>query len=96
MRGRRLPTPSQEQTSINPKTRRKRGFMEVTDEFPMAVGHPALSSERPGRPTDTDRGWLACILGAIKGRTHQCASLKGGDPAAGSPTATLLRLHPSR
>lgn len=26
---------------------------------------------------------------------HQ-ASLKGGDPAAGSPTATLLRLHPSR
>ena len=23
------------------------------------------------------------------------ASLKGGDPAAGSPTATLLRLHPS-
>ena len=23
-------------------------------------------------------------------------SLKGGDPAAGSPTATLLRLHPSR
>ena len=22
-------------------------------------------------------------------------SLKGGDPAAGSPTATLLRLHPS-
>jgi len=22
--------------------------------------------------------------------------LKGGDPAAGSPTATLLRLHPSR
>ena len=23
------------------------------------------------------------------------SSLKGGDPAAGSPTATLLRLHPS-
>jgi len=23
------------------------------------------------------------------------AILKGGDPAAGSPTATLLRLHPS-
>ena len=23
------------------------------------------------------------------------ASLKGGDPAAGSPTATLLRLHPN-
>ena len=26
----------------------------------------------------------------------QDGSLKGGDPAAGSPTATLLRLHPSR
>ena len=26
---------------------------------------------------------------------NQQASLKGGDPAAGSPTATLLRLHPS-
>jgi len=25
----------------------------------------------------------------------QGSSLKGGDPAAGSPTATLLRLHPS-
>ena len=24
-----------------------------------------------------------------------CDSRKGGDPAAGSPTATLLRLHPS-
>ena len=23
------------------------------------------------------------------------STLKGGDPAAGSPTATLLRLHPS-
>lgn len=27
---------------------------------------------------------------------YQKVSLKGGDPAAGSPTATLLRLHPSR
>jgi hypothetical protein len=25
----------------------------------------------------------------------QAQTLKGGDPAAGSPTATLLRLHPS-
>ncbi len=37
-----------------------------------------------------DRNRCAC--------THRIAasSLKGGDPAAGSPTATLLRLHPSR
>ena len=27
--------------------------------------------------------------------TPRASSLKGGDPAAGSPTATLLRLHPS-
>ena len=29
-------------------------------------------------------------------RIPRASSLKGGDPAAGSPTATLLRLHPSR
>ena len=29
-------------------------------------------------------------------RPGRAGSLKGGDPAAGSPTATLLRLHPSR
>ncbi len=29
------------------------------------------------------------------GRSRRPAVLKGGDPAAGSPTATLLRLHPS-
>ena len=28
-------------------------------------------------------------------RKLNCIFLKGGDPAAGSPTATLLRLHPS-
>src|SRR6187551_404354 len=27
---------------------------------------------------------------------HPVVTPKGGDPAAGSPTATLLRLHPSR
>jgi len=33
---------------------------------------------------------------AGQAQSHQDNSLKGGDPAAGSPTATLLRLHPSR
>ena len=28
-------------------------------------------------------------------RRHMTDSLKGGDPAAGSPTATLLRLSPN-
>jgi hypothetical protein len=32
----------------------------------------------------------------IRGGLPRRPSLKGGDPAAGSPTATLLRLHPSR
>ena len=31
-----------------------------------------------------------------KGSGYRDCTLKGGDPAAGSPTATLLRLHPSR
>ena len=50
----------------------------------------------------------ACQRAAALGpRTAQCGCvasprksrgslIKGGDPAAGSPTATLLRLHPSR
>ena len=37
------------------------------------------------------RGRLTTIRGQARAQ-----SLKGGDPAAGSPTATLLRLHPSR
>ena len=33
----------------------------------------------------------------VSAKRHQAVMLllKGGDPAAGSPTATLLRLHPS-
>ena len=44
-------------------------------------------------------GVRAAQLGSwCKDRRTNCSaiSLKGGDPAAGSPTATLLRLHPSR
>ena len=45
-----------------------------------------LSEERPHiGPTQIEASFDA-----------QAGSLKGGDPAAGSPTATLLRLHPSR
>ena len=36
------------------------------------------------------------LLAADPEVVRPAASLKGGDPAAGSPTATLLRLHPSR
>ena len=42
-----------------------------------------------GLPPDILRGYV--------GSNPYCfVSLKGGDPAAGSPTATLLRLRPSR
>ena len=35
---------------------------------------------------ETDTGLAASLAASL---------IKGGDPAAGSPTATLLRLHPS-
>ena len=39
----------------------------------------------------------AFIVSDLCGHSHGTATAisKGGDPAAGSPTATLLRLHPS-
>ncbi len=42
-----------------------------------------------GLPPDILRGYVGSNL-------YCFVSLKGGDPAAGSPTATLLRLRPSR
>ena len=39
---------------------------------------------------------LAITKGYVDSTTQGSSSLKGGDPAAGSPTATLLRLRPSR
>ena len=64
----------------------------------MARPGPAPSGARP-------QAWNACgnrhavRTGRSRGTDapHPTTlSLKGGDPAAGSPTATLLRLHPSR
>ena len=52
------------------------------------------------RERDTETAnCLSAIVYKNKVRSHKIfmgLSLKGGDPAAGSPTATLLRLHPSR
>ena len=39
---------------------------------------------------------LILLRGYVDGKYQSSFSLKGGDPAAGSPTATLLRLRPSR
>lgn len=41
---------------------------------------------------------LNALIQEISVDTHiagDISKVKGGDPAAGSPTATLLRLHPS-
>jgi hypothetical protein len=53
---------------------------------------------------DRHGAWRACRRDSLSGHPQpgdrnpppHGYSLKGGDPAAGSPTATLLRLHPSR
>ena len=43
----------------------------------------------------TDSGWDTGLTRLPYGDLRQRSPCKGGDPAAGSPTATLLRLHPS-
>ena len=58
---------------------------------------PGLSFSSVPRPRETDSAMRRALprpsrLRVGRGRTAPC---KGGDPAAGSPTATLLRLHPS-
>jgi hypothetical protein len=53
---------------------------------PSRVGE---SAGNPGNSLDWQVTCVGCSRGAWK------AFSKGGDPAAGSPTATLLRLHPS-
>ena len=45
-------------------------------------------SYKPLSPYQVSKGYVGSI--------YSLTSLKGGDPAAGSPTATLLRLRPSR
>ena len=39
--------------------------------------------------------WLIILEQTCEDTRVKNTCLKGGDPAAGSPTATLLRLHPS-
>ena len=40
--------------------------------------------------------YLLTLLALEVRNESNFSSLKGGDPTAGSPTVTLLRLHPSR
>ncbi len=48
---------------------------------------------RPKFPVAAGCNILGNLCWALASR--RCLLFKGGDPAAGSPTATLLRLHPS-
>ena len=50
------------------------------------------SNQLSYRPADRSLNQADCVGAPVR---LDPISFKGGDPAAGSPTATLLRLHPS-
>lgn len=81
-RGRYKKTKNQSKQTKEMRRRRRRTPVESRDQRPSLQRDPVPLMSSRDRST---REWV-----------HQSASLKGGDPAAGSPTATLLRLHPSR
>ena len=55
---------------------------------------PTASGERFERTTGSKD--KPCSAKTANTKTAVFLPFKGGNPAAGSPTATLLRLHPSR
>ena len=65
---------------------------------PCPTARRQLAGHRERRAEPDDLAGSHCSgrsqPGDIRTQRH-ALSLKGGDPAAGSPTATLLRLHPS-
>jgi hypothetical protein len=72
-------------------------IMPASRHRPLAAPDPGSMSHREWR-AEPDL-WLVYIRIAHSqdvATLPHAHSLKGGDPAAGSPTATLLRLHPSR
>ena len=56
----------------------------------------AVSALVSGAPPASAGGLIGGLQTPARKPDIRRPSLKGGDPAAGSPTATLLRLHPSR
>ena len=59
---------------------------------------PGVSSSFSRSPLLPGKRTAQCRMPYLASRTAsaaEAAPCKGGDPAAGSPTATLLRLHPS-
>lgn len=61
---------------------------DVTLDQVLALG-PGIRQNR------SSSGYVRSFATGEETSPPRDASLKGGDPAAGSPTATLLRLHPS-
>ena len=64
-------------------------------EPPTSPLSGVCSSQLSYRPEQTDRWIVLWIKQYVWVLSRAGNGLKGGDPAAGSPTATLLRLHPS-
>ena len=69
------------------------------DAAPRPARPPETKSELPKK--EKPELWIGktvtymAACAALFSDSNHCLSWKGGDPAAGSPTATLLRLHPN-
>ena len=61
-------------------------------ELPTSPLSGVRSNQLSYRPADRSLNQADCVGAPVR---LDPISFKGGDPAAGSPTATLLRLHPS-
>ena len=55
---------------------------------------PSIRASRQPQPPQAT-AQAACHAGSLQVNSESGVLCKGGDPAAGSPTATLLRLHPN-
>ena len=102
----RLELPTSRLSGVRSNQAELRAPWKIISITGLASGHYILES--PNKPTDCsvlsfqlkgyEDGASSADLefGLRVEEEYSPTSLKGGDPAAGSPTATLLRLHPSR
>ena len=88
------------------RQRRRAARRPAVGQMPAPTCHPDIWHLTSGNGRDARAAPPSLSGRAIEGSDERLLtsvirhltseSLKGGDPAAGSPTATLLRLHPSR
>src|SRR5262249_36658859 len=99
-----LPAELQPQIQSRPVGCRDSGFLSLITSKPFRIPSGDCGARLTGSSEDSPAVWSGTAvlyspalytpaLLAFENSTH-VLSLKGGDPAAGSPTATLLRLHP--